>query len=70
MSKFAYMAIRTFLYLAFALGMILCTVAFLTFLCLPESPDLMRSLAIILGTGCTGLLLCINAAWLDKKYPR
>ena len=70
MSRLGYFAIRAFLYVAFALGMILCTVAFIIFLCMPESPDLMRSLALFLGTGCTGLLLCVNAAFLDKKYPR
>ena len=58
--------------LAFAMtvGLLLLVAALLTAMCITESPDPMRNVAIMTISGCSGLLMCLNAAYLDKKYPQ
>lgn len=58
--------------LAFAMtvGLLLLIMALLTAMAVTESPDPMRNLAIMTISGCSGLLLCLNATYLDKKFPQ
>lgn len=66
MTRFVYMTMRITLTVAYLFGLVLIIGAFIILLCLPESTDLIRSLALILGSGCTGLLICANATWIDR----
>ena len=60
---------KTALGFCMALGLLLLVATLLVGMSVTESPDPMVNVAIMVVSGCTGTLLCLNAAYLDKKYP-